>query len=119
MTTDVFSLYYSPVAIIIALSAAWFFKEKGSLKLSLLWKTLLVALPGTLVASAITVLLFGGITSSGSSLIVQALRGMGVNPVLSIILVQILTDYADKLIVLGVCLAALPRIKAVSPKIFA
>ena len=119
MTTDIFSLYYSPAAIIIALSSTWFFKEKGSLKLSLLWKTLLVALPGTLVASAITVLLFGGITSSGSSLIVQALRGMGVNPVLSIVLVQILTDYADKLIVLGVCLAALPRIKAVSPKIFA
>ncbi len=30
MTTDIFSLYYSPVAIIIALSAAWFFKEKGA-----------------------------------------------------------------------------------------
>jgi energy-coupling factor transport system substrate-specific component len=56
--------------------------------------------------------LFGGVTSSGSSYIVQILRVVGMPDVVSVFIVQIFTDYADKfvavaLVALGV--NALPK----------
>ena len=118
-TTDIFALYYSPVAISFALVLGLIFKKTDRLQLSIIWKSLLVYLPSTLVSSAITIILFGGITSSGSSIFVQILQRLGLSLETSVILVQFLTDYADRLIVIAVCLAALPRLKAANPKLFA
>lgn len=97
MTSDLFSLYYAPVQLCVGATAGFLLYQK-KLNWSLPFKTLLVALPGTIVASLITVYLFGGITSSGSSIIVQFLYGLGLNKTLSVFLIQIITDYADKLI---------------------
>lgn len=46
----------------------------------------------------ITAFLFGGITSSGSSYLVVLMNNLGMNLTLSCFLVQVLTDYGDKLI---------------------
>ena len=88
-------------------------------RLNLLWKTFLVSLPATALASLITVIVFKGITPSGSSIIVQGLHGLGLDLVTSTIIVQALTDYADRLIVIGVSLVFIPQLKKVSPRIFA
>ncbi len=48
--------------------------------------------------------LFGGITSSGSAILVQLLHLAGVNLTVSVFLVQILTDFLDRLISLAAVL---------------
>lgn len=110
MTTDIFSLYFSPVAIIVALVAGYVVKANDK-PLHLLWKSLLVSLPGTVMASLITVILFKGITSSGSSLIAQFLHGLGLDMTASLVLVQAGTDYLDRLISLVLVLILIKQLK--------
>ena len=59
-----------------------------------------LSLPGTLASSAVTAFLFGGITSSGSTVLVQLLYGMGMDLTASVFLVQAATDYIDRTVVL-------------------
>lgn len=103
VTADLYSLYFSPVQIAVGLMTGLLFHRQVACPFWL--KVLGVALPGTLIASSITVLLFGGITSSGSSLIVQLLTGLGLNQTLSVFLIQLVTDYADRFIALSLVLA--------------
>lgn len=58
----------------------------------------MVAAPGTLVSSAICAGLFGGITSSGSMVLVQLLARTPLGMTASIFVVQMVTDYLDRLI---------------------
>ena len=60
--------------------------------------SLAVSLPTSVVSAMITAFLFGGITSSGSSYLVVLMNNLGMNLTLSCFLVQVLTDYGDKLI---------------------
>ena len=57
-----------------------------------------ITIPGTAVSSLINALLFGGVTSSGSMLLVQLLARTPLGLTGSIFAVQILTDYADRCI---------------------
>lgn len=110
-----FSLYYSPIQILTGLLAGlilprYLGKDKNSLKLLLL--ALILSVPGTIVSSIITVQLFGGITSSGSSMIVQLLHGLGLSQTTSVILVQAGTDYLDRLlsiVVVSLVITMLPQ----------
>lgn len=66
----------------------------------------------TVTSSLITVCLFDGITSAGSSIIVQFLYGLGFNQLASVLLVQLITDYGDRLlsvIIVTAVIAALPK----------
>ena len=73
-TSDVYSFYYIPVQMVVGVMAGVFF-QKIRPDSRQFWKVLLTALcislPGTIVSSAITAAVFGGITSSGSSLLVR------------------------------------------------
>lgn len=97
MTTDIFALFFSPVAIIVALLTGFLLNRNTNLK-ALPLKAILISLPGTIIASLITVILFHGITSSGSSIIANVLHALGLDLTFSLIIVQALTDYADRLI---------------------
>lgn len=116
MTTDIFSLYFSPVAILVAVIAG-FLVKKNSKATSLIWKSLLVSLPGTIVSSAITVILFHGITSSGSSLLAQFLHSMGLDMTISLVLVQASTDYIDRLLSLIIVIAVVKSLKKYTPSL--
>lgn len=95
-TFDVYSLYYAPVQISTGLLAG-IVAERGFLKgMKTPLGVLLFAIPTSIVSAIITVVLFDGITSSGSSYILQFLSGIGMNKVMAAFLVQIVTDYADK-----------------------
>ncbi|MBO0460724.1 ECF transporter S component [Enterococcus sp. DIV1298c] len=103
VTMDMFSLYYSPIQIITGLLAGLILPKKlheHGLKsrLSLFVWTFVISAPGTILASLITIQLFGGITSSGSSTIVQLLYGLGLNQAASVTIVQAATDYLDRLL---------------------
>ena len=90
------------------------------------WKvipgSLALTVPGTVLSASISAFLFGGVTSSGSSLLVQLFHHLGLNLVASAFAVQIVTDYADRLIsvllvlVLTACLSVnlKMRLKGVS-----
>ncbi|HGD2921855.1 TPA: ECF transporter S component [Streptococcus agalactiae] len=116
MTTDIFSLYYSPVAIVVAIITGILIKRNCKPS-SLLWKSLIISLPGTIIASVITVILFKGITSSGSSIIAQFLRGIGLDMTSSLILVQVGTDYIDRLISLILVFSTITLLKKHSPNL--
>ena len=120
--TDVYSLYFLPVGAVTGLMAGLLFR-KGILKG---WKvipgSLALTVPGTVLSASISAFLFGGVTSSGSSLLVQLFHHLGLNLVASAFAVQIVTDYADRLIsvllvlVLTACLSVnlKMRLKGVS-----
>lgn len=104
-TTDIFALYYSPVQIVTGLLAGIIFHQRlyqPKNRWTLIFWALILSIPGTVLSSIITVALFGGVTSSGSSMIVQLLHGLGLNQTASTILVQIGTDYLDRLLSLVV-----------------
>ncbi|HGD4499530.1 TPA: ECF transporter S component [Streptococcus agalactiae] len=116
MTTDIFSLYYSPVAIVVAIITGILIKRNCKPS-SLLWKSLIISLSGTIIASVITVILFKGITSSGSSIIAQFLHGIGLDMTSSLILVQVGTDYMDRLISLILVFSTITLLKKHSPNL--
>lgn len=70
-----------------------------------------ISLPGTLTSTAITYFLFNGITSSGSSMLVQLLSGFGLQKALAIFLVQLGTDYLDRLLTFYLVLLIVSALK--------
>lgn len=106
ITMDIFSLYFAPVGIIIGFMAgitskmyakdAKIFSPKKLPKILL--ATLLISVPGTVVCAVINAALFGGVTSSGSSIIVQLLTNIGMDLTVSIFVVQFLTDFLDRFV---------------------
>lgn len=115
-TTDVYAFYYLPVQLATGLLTGLAFRlfRPGGAKdmWRILPASLLISLPGTVISSAITALVFGGITSSGSTVLVQLLHGAGLNLTASVCVVQGATDFLDRLIslVLAVLLLfALPQ----------
>ena len=114
-TTDVYSFYYLPVQLITGLMAGLAFRLLRPRNVRDTWRllpaSLMISLPGTVVSSLITALVFGGITSSGSTLLVQLLHGSGLNLTASVCLVQAGTDFLDRIISLALAVllaAALP-----------
>ena len=116
VTTDIYALYYLPVQMITGCMAGFVFPEKCRLMTEkdlgkILFGAGMISIPGTLVSSSITAIVFGGITSSGSTLLVQLFHHLGLGLTASVCMVQGLTDYADRAIVLAltaVLLALLP-----------
>lgn len=98
ITTDLFALYYLPDGLLTGLLAGCFLYQHQRSKREIPLVAIGVALPGTVVSSLITYFLFHGITSSGSSMIVQLLSSLGLNQFASITLVQAGTDYLDRLL---------------------
>lgn len=111
ITTDVYALYFIPVQLITGVMAGIVFRTAFAEKGKAVLGALLISIPGTFVSAGIAAYLFGGVTSSGSSIIVVFLHKMGLNLVASTFLVQMMTDYLDRLIallVVSMVLAVLP-----------
>lgn len=66
-----------------------------------------MSIAGTIISACITAYVFGGVTSSGSSILVTLLHKLGLNMVASAFVVQIVTDYADRLISIAIVVAVL------------
>ena len=107
MTFDMYSFYFAPVQISTGLLAG-IMHQRGVLKGK---KTplgvLIFILPTALMSAVITAKLFGGVTSAGSSYIVQMCMAMGLPDVTSVFIIQIITDYADKYVALILVLAGM------------
>ena len=78
MTFDIYSLYFAPVQITTGYLAGLMYK-KGMLKgVKTLLGTFIFTLPTSIISATIAAFLFGGVTSSGSSYIVQILSHFNV-----------------------------------------
>lgn len=97
-TTDIYSLYYAPVGIILGLVTGFVWKKKSSAKWWIFLGAFLITVPTTIISASITAGLFGGITSSGSTIIVQILAKTPLGLTGSCFVVQFITDYIDRVI---------------------
>lgn len=105
---DVFSLYYAPVGILVGLLAGFAWKKNTNTFKSLLFIALLVTIPTSFVSACITAGLFGGITSSGSTVLVQILaKVIGLTP--ACFVVQVITDYFDRVLALFIATIVIKR----------
>lgn len=107
MTTDIYAFYFIPVQVITGVMAGLLFRTPLMEKRRVPVGVFCISIPGTLVAAGITAYVFGGITSSGSSIFVALFHKMGMGLVASAFSVQVLTDYADRLLSVGLVMAVL------------
>ncbi len=112
MTFDPYSLYFAPVQISTGLLAGLMYEKEFLKGKKTPLGVFIFTLPTSIISATIAAFLFGGVTSSGSSYIVQILSHFNVPMVVSVFITQVCTDYADKflavvLVALGV--AALPK----------
>ena len=96
-TFDIYSFYYAPVQLLTGFFAGIMYDTKWLKGKFMPLGSILVGIPTSIASAFITALLFGGITSGSSSAIVVILHNLGLNLVVSIFLVQVFTDYLDKL----------------------
>ena len=112
ITFDIYSLYFAPVQISTGFLAGIMYKKNWLKGKRIFIGVLCFALPTSFISAIIAAVLFGGITSSGSSYVVQILIKLGCGEVPSIFMTQILTDYMDKLIaviLVGGSIKVLPK----------
>ncbi|WP_138206805.1 ECF transporter S component [Haloimpatiens lingqiaonensis] len=112
ITFDIYSLYFAPVQILVGLLSGLMFK-KGFMKgIKMPLGVFAVSIFSSFVGAIIAAFVFDGITSSGSTYIVQLLSVLGVNKVISVFIVQLLTDYCDKFVAVSLVMPVilgLPR----------
>lgn len=112
MTFDIYSIFFAPVQISTGYLAGLMYK-KGFLKgIKTFIGVLTFTIPTSIISAMISAFLFNGITSAGSSYIVQILTSLGANKVFSVFITQIFTDYIDKFIavvLVGIFIKSLPK----------
>lgn len=107
---DPFAIPFIPNGLTVALFASLLRQPRLS-RLPLVVKALIVGFPAAVVSASVSAFVFGGITSAGSTYIVQVLYGVLHLPlVVSVFLVQVITDYCDKFIILSLVTLIIKRI---------
>lgn len=114
ITGDVYSLYYAPVGILLGLSAGIVCKKYKPKKWwGILLAALMIFILPAILSSTITALL-GGITSSGSSVLVQLLYKSPIGDLVGLVgscfIVQFVTDYIDRAICLYLAFALIKAV---------
>ena len=112
ITFDPYSIYFAPVQINTGLLAGLMY-NKGFLKgKKIPLGVFIFTLPTSIISACIAAFLFGGVTSSGSSYIVQILSHFNVPMVVGVFATQVITDYADKfiaVIIVNLVVSAMPK----------
>ena len=102
MSVDIYSLYYAPVGILLGFVTGLVYRKFQQKKWQIFPAALVITLPSTIISSCITAFLFGGITSSGSTVLVQLLAKTPLGMVGSCFVVQFITDYIDRVLCIAV-----------------
>lgn len=97
MLGDIYALAYAPVGMILGFLTGLIWQKKKKGLAWLVFAAFVVTVPTSIVSAIITAKLFGGITSSGSSVIVQLLKKpLGLT--MACFVVQLITDFVDRVI---------------------
>lgn len=108
MTSDIYALYYMPVGIVLGVMTGFVFQKNKSNKFFV--KSFCISVPASLISACITANLFGGITSSGSTMLVQLLAKTPLGLMLSCLIVQFFTDYFDRLLSLWLVFSVIKKL---------
>lgn len=108
MTSDIYALYYMPVGIVLGVMTGFVFQKNKSNKLFV--KSFYISVPASLISACITATVFGGITSSGSTMLVQLLAKTPLGLMLSCLIVQFFTDYFDRLLSLWLVFSVIKKL---------
>lgn len=112
VTGDVYAIYFSLSGILMGVIAGFLFRNKKKDPVSIIWKTFIVVLPASMLSACIETFLFDGITSAVfTTFVVQALSHTFFKLFGSAFLVQLVTDYVDKLVanlLVAACVKLLP-----------
>lgn len=108
MTSDIYALYYMPVGIVLGVMTGFVFQKNKSNKLFV--KSFCISVPASLISACITAIVFGGITSSGSTMLVQLLAKTPLGLTLSCLIVQFFTDYFDRLLSLWLVFSVIKKL---------
>lgn len=96
ITSDIYALYFMPATVMTAMMSGIVFRFRWLSGWKLPLGVFAFTAPGTLISSFISAYLFGGVTSSGSSLFVMVFHRLGMNLVASAYMVQFVTEYLDR-----------------------
>ncbi len=117
MTTDVYSFYFCPDGITTGIMAGIIFKKfiNGNVKRKwtvprIMAAAFFVTIIGTIYSAVICTYAFGGVTSSGSMYLVQILGRTPLGLFASAFIVQIVTNYTDRLLSMFIVIYLLKRI---------
>lgn len=108
MTSDIYAFYYMPVGIVLGIVTGFVFQKNKSKKLFI--NAFCISIPASLISACITANVFGGITSSGSTMLVQLLAKTPVGLTLSCLIVQFFTDYFDRLLSLWLVFSVIKKL---------
>lgn len=98
LTFDELAIAFSPAQITTGYFCGLVYK-KGLLKGKKVFLGVLIySLPTAVLSAFIAAEIFGGVTTAGSSFIVQILSTMGVPIFVSVFVIQIITEYIDKFV---------------------
>ncbi|MCR1848429.1 ECF transporter S component [Paraclostridium sordellii] len=98
MTFDIYSFFFMPVQITTGLISGLMYKKGFLNGIKTPIGVLAFSIPTSILSAIIAAFVFGGVTSSGSSYIVQILGSFGIDKVTGVFLTQVVTDYIDKFI---------------------
>lgn len=108
VTSDIYAFYYMPVGIVLGVMTGFVFQKNKSNKLFV--KSFCISVPASLISACITANVFGGITSSGSTMLVQLLAKTPLGLTLSCLIVQFFTDYFDRLLSLWLVFSVIKKL---------
>lgn len=114
ITVDSYALYFAPVGMLFGLLMGIVWKKKTDKKWWIFAAAFFVSIPTSFVSAGISAYVFGGITSSGSSYLVQILSKTPLGLTLSCFIVQFVTDYIDRVVEIGLILLVIKKL----PKTF-
>lgn len=102
MTTDIYALYFAPSGILVGMITGILAQKQLLRRLPRVVSAFIIAFPGIAISAVICANVFNGVTSSGSTLLVQLLARTSLGMTGSAFVVQFVTEYPDRLI--GLCL---------------
>lgn len=108
---DPFALPFAPTGMLMVFMVGILYEKGYFKKLHTIPALLLAVLPGAILGAIIQGYIFGGVTSSGSDVIVRFMINKGVNPAASSFINQYFMEFVDRLISFTVVMTAVKRIK--------
>ncbi len=103
---DPTSIYFMPTQLMIGGLTGLLFKNHRFSGWRSVLSIALITIVGSMISSVIAAFVFGGVTSSGSSVFVPMLKSAGMSIVSAVFSTQIFSDLLDKYLSFGVAFAA-------------
>lgn len=111
LSYDIYAIYYLPTYIMTAIVTYLIEKNEKLKRKNFLIRALLISVASGTVGAIITAYIFGGITSSGSAYILALLKRAGLSLVASSFIVQLSTEYIDKILMVYLSDIILKKLK--------